>query len=214
METPCEKLLGIHLSNDLSWDNHVTHVKSSLNQGIGMLRTLAYTIPPNYLRQLAQGLVLSKLRYGLSIYGTVRLSETDQESGQMRMLEVAVNDTMRVIERKNRRDLIPIANLRASTKIPSANQMAVQAITMEAWKIQNELSPAIADLMTPVRSTGIVTRAVMDRDVHVPYGGRVSRQSFHHQAAMLWNNAPKDIRECKKKTSVKNKIRSYSSLFP
>ena len=110
--------------------------------------------------------------------------------------------------------LVPIVSLRDRTKMPSANQMTAQAIMMEAWKIQNNQSAAIEHLMTPVRNTGIGTRAVTDRDVHVPYGGWVSRHSFAHQAAVLWNGAPQDIRECQNKNTVKSKIRSYTNYFP
>jgi len=143
------------------------------------------------------------------------MSASSPESGQMRQLEVLINDTMRVIEGKKRRDGVSIAALREATKIPSINQMTIQAILMEAWKIQRLESSPIADLMSPVENRDIETRSISEGHVRVPYGGKISRSSFSHQAALLWNGAPQFIRECEDKNTAKNKIKIYStSTFP
>ena len=193
----------------------VQHVKSSMQAGISMLRRLAYYIPRTYLKQLAHGLVLSKARYGLAVYGTVRMSASSPESGLMRPLEVSINDTMRVIEGRRRRDGVSIAALREATMIPSVNQMTIQAMLMEAWKAQHLESSPIADLMPTVEGRKIATRSITEGHVKVPYGSKISRSSFSHQAAMLWNGAPQALRGCEEKNSAKRQIKSYTARsFP
>ena len=71
--------------------------------------------------------------------------------------------------------------------------MAIQATLMEAWKIQQGLSPAIEDLMSPIKSGNMTTRAAAQGHVRVPVG--TSQLSFSINSAVLWNRATTSIRE-------------------
>ena len=121
---------------------------------------------------------------------------------------------MRVIAGKRRRDRVPITELRSETKMPSANQLAIQAVLNEAWKIQHGLSDSIKDLMSPIEERNIITRAAAQGHVRVP-AGKCSTTSFSHQAAKLWNDAPANIRDEVKHSSAKKRIREFTTkMFP
>ena len=102
VESPCEKLLGLELSNDLCWNAHVKSVKTALNQRIAMLSHLAYSFSRDNLIQFTHGMIVSKIRYGIAVYGKTRTTDNCPQDRSMQSLEVAVNDAMRVIAGKRR----------------------------------------------------------------------------------------------------------------
>ena len=194
IETSCEKVLGLYISNDLSWANHIQHTKASLRYKTCMLRRLARSMPEEHLRQLADGLILSKIRYGLSVYGgIVRTTEDDPIDGMIHSLEVTVNDVMRITERVSLKDHVPIQDLRRRTNIPSVNQMTAQTIITDAWKATHGGLPGLENTLVELDRSGIETRAKANGNVNVPSGSRILRKSFSHQGAVLWNALPKDI---------------------
>ena len=179
IETSNEKVLGLYVSNDLRWDEHIQQTKSSLRYRTCLLRRLAHSLPREHLRQLADGLVLSKIRYGLGVYGgVVRMTEEDPTDGMIRSLEVIVNDVMRTVEGVSRKDRVPIRELRSRTNIPSVNQMTAQAITTDAGKT----APAIE-----LDGSGMKTRERKKGDLKIPVGSQISRKSFAHQGVIFGN---------------------------
>jgi len=215
VETACEKLLGLYISNDLRWVDHIEHLKSSLRYRTSVLRRLSHTLPEEHLKQLADGLVLSKIRYGLSVYGgAVRTSDQDPIDGSIQPLEVAANDVMRVLEKVGRKDGVSIKELRKRTNIPSVNQMTAQAIITETWKIAHGQADGLENVLTPLDESGIKTRAKTNGNFIVPYGSQMIRRSFSHQGAVLWNSLPRDIRESTNVCSAKKKIRNHIHSYP
>ena len=180
-----------------------------------MLSRLAYSFSQDQLIQFTQGLILSKIRYGLALYGAIRMSESCPQDQSMHSLEVAINDAMHVIMGSRRRDRVPIVELRNETKLPSLNQLIVQSVLTEAWKIQHGLSTSIEDLMTPIKNRNMTTQAASQGHVRVPVASnRLTFTSFSYKAATLWNDAPADILEEAKVSPAKRKIKEYAGSFP
>jgi hypothetical protein len=63
------ELLGMKVSQNLGFSSHVEQVKKSLDQRTGFLRRLSHHVPRRELRQVAEGICLSMIRYGLAAYG-------------------------------------------------------------------------------------------------------------------------------------------------
>ena len=61
--------LGIILQETLSWDNHVTLVKTKISKAIGILYRLKNIFPRETLKTLYTSLVASYLNYGLLLWG-------------------------------------------------------------------------------------------------------------------------------------------------
>ena len=169
-----------------------------------------------HLRQLADGLVLSKIRYGLSVYGgAIRTSDDAPFDGMIHPLEIAVNNVMRIIERVGLKDHVPIHELRSKTNIPSVNQMTAQAVLTESWKIVHGESSGLDGMLVELDESGIKTRAKANKDMKVPFGSQLFQKSFAHQGAALWNALPNDIRQNENARSAKTKIREHiRSQFP
>ena len=57
--------LGITLSENMSWTNHVLSIKKKISKVIGILHRLRNTFPLDVLKTLYKSLVLSYINYGL-----------------------------------------------------------------------------------------------------------------------------------------------------
>eukprot|EP00095_Tigriopus_kingsejongensis_P009470 maker-scaffold322_size207131-snap-gene-0.12 protein:Tk09470 transcript:maker-scaffold322_size207131-snap-gene-0.12-mRNA-1 annotation:"unnamed protein product" len=99
------KLLGITLQANLGWTDNVAGLVTSLNQRVGLVRRLLKWIPRCHIQPIVDGLVISKLRYGLPVFGQVRLQDTDPTHGNMKKLQGVLNDLMRLVANKRISDL-------------------------------------------------------------------------------------------------------------
>lgn len=114
---------------------------------------------------------------------------------------------MRTISGKRIADKVSIKRLHKITGLPSLNQMTVQAVLMEAWKIVNGKS-GIENILEPVSG---VTRAASASNVKIPLV--VGGGGFTNNAAKLWNVLPQEIKLCKSEKTPKNLIKEFSKSY-
>ena len=67
-ESENEKFLGLWVNNDLSWTKHLKKLQEELLHRLFTLRQMEQVIPKSLLPSIADGIVVSILRYGLGIY--------------------------------------------------------------------------------------------------------------------------------------------------
>ena len=198
-----ETLLGVTIQNNLKWHSHVSKLRSSLNQRVALLRRLKQWLPKEYLAQVAQGLIFSKIRYGLPVYGKPRLEESDPLTSYCRTLQTTINGVMRVISNKTLADKVPIRDLHASTGLPSLNQMVVQSTLMETWKLMRSED-------SPFQKVVGRTRAATAGELIIPKG---EKAGFLYNGAKIWNMASSEIKEATTTFTVKKLIKNFSSNF-
>ena len=144
-EEETHRVLGLTISNTLSWTNHVYgkgQLLSSLHQRIGALKRITYHLPTKFLPQVAQAIVVSKLRYGVGLYGSVRMYEADPLPDVAKELQVVLNDTMRIATKTRLMDRIRITDLIDHTGIRSFNRMSAEDKLTLIWQaVREEDSP-------------------------------------------------------------------------
>ena len=64
-DTQSFNFLGITLSGNMSWTNHVLFIKKKISKVVGILYRLRNTFPLDVLKTLYKSLVLSYINYGL-----------------------------------------------------------------------------------------------------------------------------------------------------
>lgn len=70
----CTKLLGVHLNQHLSWQEHTTNLPSSCCATLTVFKKLRNFAPFHFRKRLAESLVLSKLDYCNLVYTIQRNS--------------------------------------------------------------------------------------------------------------------------------------------
>ena len=212
-ETNEEKLLGVTISNDLTWHRHIDNTVIAINQRTLMLKRLSYSIPREKMGVLVHGLILSKIRYALPVYGRMSLKIDDPKNQDMQALEIKVNNIRRLMTGNKLSDRVPNMVLREQTGIPSVNQMLIQSTLLETWKILNGHSESLEELLSPISTNGSVrTRAEERGNLRVPRS-HSNKTSFAIQAANIWNMAPETVRDCTTIMSAKREIKKFTGGF-
>eukprot|EP00095_Tigriopus_kingsejongensis_P002475 maker-scaffold326_size205590-snap-gene-1.12 protein:Tk02475 transcript:maker-scaffold326_size205590-snap-gene-1.12-mRNA-1 annotation:"neuropeptide gpcr a38" len=100
---------------------------------------------------IVDGLVISKLRYGLPVFGQVRLQDTDPTHGNMKKLQGVLNDLMRLVANKRISDKISCVDQSEMTGIPSLNRICASA-TLKESKRASDLGWPLVDVLEPAKT--------------------------------------------------------------
>jgi hypothetical protein len=204
------ELLGMRVDKTLGFSKHMEALTKSLQQRTGLLRRLSHHIPKKELRLVAEGICISKLRYGLAAYGIPRMSQDEPRRALMQDLQVRQNDIARVLTGSRRSDKVPVAVLLKNAGMTSVNLMVAETILMETWRLLNGDS-ADKTKMTSYNSVcPMTTRARM--------GGKLELgeplNSFMYHGARLWNSAPQEVKVAKTKFAAKKAVKKSVEKFP
>ena len=63
------KFLGIHINENMKWNNHIKHLSSKLNTSYYMISSLKNVTSPRVLRKKYFACFHAHLRYGLTLWG-------------------------------------------------------------------------------------------------------------------------------------------------
>ena len=74
---------------------------------------------------------MSKIRYGVQLYGNVRMKEEDSEQKLLGSIQVAQNKLARFLSGRKLQDKIPNRDTYKELKIPSVNQINAQIKLLE-----------------------------------------------------------------------------------
>ncbi len=210
----CIDILGVKISQDLSWKNHINDVKICLDQRTGLIRRLSYYMPKSVLRMLADGLCLSKVRYCIAAFGHPRIDEMESRNGAMEDIQVKLNTLMRIITGHRKEDRISISDLLRKTGLPSINRMTIEGILKEMWMflfLRGE-TYVRETLLTNSNKSNMTTRSKTDKLLEV--GSPMN--SFIYHGPKLWNSFPEDCKmkmpKYKLKMIVKKLVRERKLL--
>lgn len=157
---------------------------------------------------------MSKLRYGLQLCSTVRCSEDESKSGNMRLAQVAQNKMLRLMDGVTVKNRTSIKDLLKKADLPSVNQLAATIKLTETWKSVNIQNYPTSLIKTKEISSMREVRGGTRRQFEETARLKVSKMSFVYDAAKLWNNAPQTIKECKTLLSAKREIKNYCRTLP
>ena len=199
-------LLGMRVSGNLKWDSHVKEMKSKLRQRLGILRRLSYSLPDRALKQVAEGIFTSKLRYGIGLYCKPRLEKTDKSNRVLKDVTILQNDMLRVITHcKKRRDR-SVAELRKKTGTLSVNQLCCYHILIEAYSIlTNKSSEFIHNKWKgdPAKQVRAPRSEHLNKYIHtvkVPMKQTPNKNGFLYFGAELWNMLPPHLKKLQQDT--------------
>lgn len=182
-------LLGLKLSSDLSWSHQFNSLKSALNQRLFILRRLRESIPKKQLTTVADAIFNSQIRYGLAAYAKIRLNEDDPLNNQMAAIQRIQNEMLRTIQGKKKSDQISIKQLLTNANFKSVNQMAVNSVLQETFKIiKYNTEPFIRATLMDKKGASYNTRNQNKKSLNVIMVNKTSSRSFIQNAALAWNH--------------------------
>ena len=94
------KLLGIKCEENQEWKEQINGkggVVPALNSRLYIIRRLKSHVSQSSVLKLVDGLFTSKIRYGLQLYGRVRISEQDPENTELKSIQLVQNKLLRTL---------------------------------------------------------------------------------------------------------------------
>ena len=217
-DTETTKLLGMYIDADQDWQSHFKSLRSALNQRLFIIRRVQRQIRRNKLMPIVHSLWVRKLRYGLQLCVRVVAGEEDRKSAALKSLQLTQNRMLRTINGTRIKDKISIKSMLIKFDLLSVNQLAAQIKLTEVWKAKNQVDYAISlepyrpaqPGLTPVHSLRPKTNRVYDDSSRLV----ISKQSFHIDAAGLWNRAPASVTRTTTLGTAKSAILKYVKSLP
>ena len=218
-QSHCAKLLGRVMDDDLKWESHISGkggLLSALNKRLFTIRRIANHIPRKMLKGVAESLWTSKLRYGLQLCGKVRLREEEAMEGNLKLVQIAQNKMLRVLDNSIIKDKRRKKNMLERFGMLSVNQLGAQIKLTEAWKAMNDNEYPVKLRRENRRETdnNRTLRASTIRDMEEGGRYKTTQNSFVRDTGHVWNQAPKEIKETKTLSEAKAEIKKYCKSLP
>ena len=209
-------LLGIMIEESQEWKEHFTTTINALNNRTFAIRRIADQIPYTNIIKVVQSLWMSKLRYGLQLCNSVRLSNEDPKNANMMSLQVAQNKMLRMMNGTSLKDHITTASLLEKFNLPSVNQLAAEIKIIETWKIINVQNyPVELWPNEPNRQiTGREVRSTTTREWKEDTTYKIAKCSFVIDAARIWNQLPSEIKLSNTISKAKSMTKTYCKQLP
>ena len=210
-----EKLLGIHVENDLKWDIHLAKLLSKLRHRLFRLRRIKEKIPRHLLKRVADGIFMSQVRYGLPLYCPVKIKDDDPSPGCIDKINVAFNDCLRLLTGNQRSDHASIQSMLKELDWLSLNQLSAETRLVQAWQTAHVDDYCLQDTLK-LRKKGVYPTRGNEVD-HFDPGvdcRNISSGTFVNQTARIWNQAPKTIKTATSLEIAKREIRAFVRKLP
>ena len=133
-ESTDEKLLGVWVSNELNWSEHIEKLEDELSFRLYTLRKLEQSIPKPPLKKVADGIFNSHIRYGLGIFCPIRTKEKDPIPSSINSIRVQFNNVLRLLCNSKKTQHTSIKSMLEKLGWLSINQLACEVRLMETWK--------------------------------------------------------------------------------
>ena len=188
------RLLGVNLEQNLTWNSHLESAEKSLlpslRQQLGSLKHTSKQIPRKSRLTLANGLIMSRIYYAISLWsGTY--------SSNMKKVQTIMNRTARWIQNSSRRT--KTEKLMDDCRwLKVSELMEVQTIVM-FWKLLKWKTPH--QLYTKIRIED-------DLKVHVDKPRLQTTQlGFLWRASILWNKLNEETRKIENLQKLKKELK-------
>ena len=210
-------LLGIQFQDDQQWKTQIYGkggVISSLNSRIYMLRRLKSHLTMKSILKLVDGLFMSKIRYGLQLYGKVRMTAEDATRGDIQALQKAQNDLLRMLNGTSVKDGVSVESMLSKFKLDSVNQLNARVKLLEIWKARNIVGYPLQISQQSTYNQRVTTRAdKKERPIEIGKSALTQRTCIS-DAIRLWNRAPESVTTSTSEYQAKARIKEFVKTLP
>ena len=183
-ESDTVKNLGLLMDRSLTYEPHINHLSRKCTGFLVGLSHIKHSLPRGLLPRIINALVLSNVRYCISIYGNC------SERGMARVQKI-LNFCARVITGKRRRD--HISDVLTNLKWLSARNLGLYHAVCLLRRVVNNREPrCLADKLVTRSTAGTVTR--QDRSYALPpIRTESGRRRFCYRIVQYYNRLPPRI---------------------
>ena len=203
------KVLGVTITNDLNWKTHVENLCNNISTRIGLLYRLKSKLNEKQLQVLADGLIISQIRYCLSVFSKVRLEESEPKCVNLQNIQKLINNVLRLINNVKKSDHIPIQKLAKDISWSSLNRMTISSVACDTWRALNQGCSDTENYSCDYQKN---TRAATSFELKNCKGR--SSPFINTGIKLLNNNEMKELRCVEKYFNVKKHLQKVIDKFP
>ena len=154
------------------------------------------------------------MRYGVQLYGKVRLQDQDPINSDLKDIQTAQNRMMRTMVGKNLSDHVSTSDLLRMTNMLSVNQLNAQIKLVEIWKASNMDNNPLKLNKKQIVPENINTRACTQGKLIVPGTKLIIQKTCITDAMKIWNTCPLSITSASTLPSAKSEIKKFVKSLP
>jgi len=210
-ESTEQKVLGITISNDLKWSKQIEQIKNDCHYRLSILRRLRKYLSCRQLKTIAEGIIMSRLRYCLPVWGSefVRFDESDPSRAVFHDLQVLQNDTLRIITGNKRSDRVRVQDMLTATNMLSMNQLAAYNALIEIWKSRALSVPFLSSIHKNKRTADRTLRSETSNNLQAAI-----TEPFALCTERLWNRSSDRLKRTNLLSIAKIEARATAKQLP
>ena len=134
--------------------------------------------------KVANATILGKISYALMFLATPNIDETTKANDNHKALQKLINQTARTIIKKKIVDKIPISELMEKSKLKTVNQIVLQQILKEIWKLGQQADHPLKNLLEKPSERTRIGKRMAFRTVGKT---KIMQDSFVNAVVKMWN---------------------------
>ena len=211
------KLLGMTIDDNQRWDSQLYGkggTINSLNSRMFTIKRINNHIGKENIQKIVDSLYMSKLRYGLPLYGKIKWSKTDTQEKWLTDLQLNQNKMLRFLNGSKISDRISTESILVKYNLLSVNQLNAQIKIMEMWKATHiDHYPTKITKCAP-RKDSPSTRAITNGTLVEKGVSILAKNTYLNDAVRAWNLIPDTIKNCETIWSAKKSIKQFVKTLP
>ena len=193
----CVKYLGVHITKDLSWDHHTSHIASKATNTLNFLRRNIRVSNSKIKTQAYKSLVRPQMEYAQVVWDPIYEDHANKlEAVQRRAARFALG-------RYRQRSCV--GEMLTSLEWPHLTQRRHDARLAMFYKIHYGLVASPMPLI--LKGHKEPTRTENTLAYHIPFAGQnYYRDSFFLRTARVWNGLPESTVRAETLTAFKSSL--------
>ena len=160
---------------------------------------------------IADGLVMSKIRYCLPVYAadSIRLKTSDPQSTQLQNIQRGQNKMLRIITGNKLKDRVRVSDMLTTTGFLSVNQSAAYSLLVELWKAREFSVPILGSMLDRKRNDERTLRSDSAATVSA-----LGHDELALYCARLWNLSTKKFKTTNLLKVAKAEAKALAKTLP
>ena len=202
---PCKEVknLGVTFDRALSWDSHVDSLTRRCFGILAGLAHLRHHVPAHTIEMLVTSLVLSQVRYCITVYG-------NGTGGNLNRIQKIINYGVRVVLGRSKYD--HVSELRQKLGWMSSDELAQYHTLRLLHKVLRDGEPECLATLYETNRSRRERSTRQDSLLYVPSSRtNAGKRCFHRRAPVLYNSLPPELTELSTKRFSRAIIKHITS---
>ncbi len=213
-QLPCVKLLGVQVDKNISWKRHCENLLKDCSKALGLLFRFNRYIPSKVLKIITEALILSKLNYCCTVWGSAQNQESINhlQKLQNKVTRLILGYKVDEISRENLHDEIGWLTVRQRIHVRTLMALDNVFYSGEPNTVYVNLKPLE---ITHEHNTRFSSRCRNDMLLEKPMLKKKTflARAFRTRAIDLWNNLDCAIRLISSKSMFKSAVLKQLDWF-